>query len=138
MNKKREAVDPETGELSPVNSKGKPLDSLGREIPDPVPLAPPVGYKRSPTLQEQIKRMVQSERLAQLAQESGHETFAEAEDFDVGDDYDPRSPWEDEFEGEPVLNEIREEVAKKKAEAEAVEANKKLIQEQEQKKPAAD
>ncbi len=36
-------------------------------------------------------------RMSQLAQERGEETLEEADDFDVGDDFDPTSPWEEQF-----------------------------------------
>lgn len=74
------------------------LDDFGREIPDGRPMAPPIGYKRTPSLSEQIRDMVQSERLAQELASTGAETFEESEDFDVGDDVDPHSPWEQYFE----------------------------------------
>lgn len=82
--------NPETGELR--------LDENGHEIPDPTPMAPPIGYKRQPSLAEQIRAMVRSEKLRQEAEEAGAETFDEADDFDVGDDYDPRSPYEHDFD----------------------------------------
>lgn len=74
------------------------LDARGREKPDPTPIAPPIGYKRQPSLAEQIRNMVRSERLAMEAQAAGYETFEEADDFDTGEDLDPRSPYEVEFD----------------------------------------
>lgn len=78
--------------------KGKQLDDRGRELLDPRPVAPPVGYKRQPSMVEHIRNMVRSEMLAQAAQQADVDTFEEADDFDVGDDYDPRSPYEEVFE----------------------------------------
>lgn len=112
--KRKEYADPVTGELSPVNSKGKPHDAKGREIPDPVPLAPPVGYYREPSLVERIRAIVRSEQLASVARSAGIETFEEADDFDVGDDYDPSSPYEADFEPVPV-----KELKRRQAEEEA-------------------
>lgn len=66
----------------------------GFEIPDPTPMAPPIGYKRQPSLAEQIREMVRSEKLAQEAAAAGAETFEEADDFDVEDDEFPASPYE--------------------------------------------
>lgn len=74
------------------------LDAWGREMPDPTPVAPPVGYNRQPSLAEQIRAMVRSEQVRQAAEAAGLETFEEADDFDVGDDYDPASPYEEVFE----------------------------------------
>lgn len=68
------------------------LDSKGREVPDPRPLAVPIGVTRPESLHDQIRRLV---RLASLeAGQEGNETFGESDDFEVGDDYDPSSPWE--------------------------------------------
>lgn len=74
------------------------LDEHGHERPDPTPVAPPVGHNRQPSLAEQIRSMVVSERLKQEAAAAGAETFEEADDFEVGDDYDPTSPYEEVFE----------------------------------------
>lgn len=83
----------ETGEVYT-----KQLDLRGAEILDPTPIAPPIGYKRQPTMVEHIRAMVRNERLAQELAEQGVETFEESDDFDIGDDYDPRSPWENDFD----------------------------------------
>lgn len=80
-------------------------DELGREIPDPTPLAPPLGYKKQPTLAEQMRAMVISEKLKAEARAAGAETFEEADDFNVGDDYDPTSPYEEIFEPLPAPDE---------------------------------
>lgn len=82
--------------------KGKPLTPDGKEILDPTPLAPPVGYFRQPSLTEQIRQMVLSERLRQEAEAAGMESFEEADDFDVGDDFDPTSPYEQDFDPTPI------------------------------------
>lgn len=70
----------------------------GALVPDPTPIAPPVGYVKQPTITERIRDMVRSERLRAEAEAAGAETFEEAEDFDVGDDYDPTSPYEEIFD----------------------------------------
>lgn len=82
--------NPETGELI--------QDERGAEILDPTPVAPPIGYKRQPSMVEHIAAMVRSERLRQEAEAAGAETWEEADDFDVGDDYDPGSPYEGDFD----------------------------------------
>ncbi|UYD39222.1 MAG: hypothetical protein [Wigfec virus K19_160] len=104
-----EDANPETGEISlvPVYGTHK-LDENGAEVLDPTPIAPPVGYRRQPSLAEQIREMVRSERLALEAAAMGAETFEESEDFDVEDDYDPSTPFENDFD--PPISEIREEV----------------------------
>jgi len=70
----------------------------GRLMVSPLPIAPPLGYKKQPTLAEQMRAMIRSEALRVAAQESGHETFEEADDFDVDDDFDPTSPFEEVFD----------------------------------------
>lgn len=89
-------------ELIEQHPKNKPLTPDGRELLDPTPMAPPVGYKRQPSLAEQIREMVRSERLAADLEAAGYETFDEAEDFEIGDDYDPTSPYEQHFDPTPV------------------------------------
>lgn len=68
------------------------------ELLNPVPMEPPLGYIKQPSLSEQIRDMVRSERLRQEAEGAGFESFTDADDFDVGDDYDPSSPYEEIFE----------------------------------------
>lgn len=72
--------------------------TIGKEYPNPVPLEPPIGYIQQEPLHVQIRRMVLSERMAQEADAAGFDTPEEADDFDVDDDYDPSSPWEEVFE----------------------------------------
>lgn len=93
--------------IASKNPKARRYDAKGLYYPDPTPIAPPVGYTRSPTIAEQIRTMVRSEQLKHHADASGMDTFEEADDFNVGDDYDPRSPWEEQFEGQfdlPITN----------------------------------
>lgn len=86
--------------IASKNPKGRRWDDQGRYHPDPTPIAPPVGYTRSPSIADQIRTMVRSEALRQHAESQGQDTFEEADDFNIGDDYDPRSPWEEQFEGQ--------------------------------------
>lgn len=82
------------------NFKGKRLDEFGREVVSDLPMAPPVGYKKSPSLHEQIRDMVRSEKLRMEAEAAGMESFEEADDFDIPDDpIDPSTPYEADFEG---------------------------------------
>lgn len=68
------------------------------ELVDPTPIAPPIGFKRTPSLAEQIRDMVRSEALRAEVEKAGAETFEEADDFDVDDDFDPTSPYEADFD----------------------------------------
>lgn len=74
------------------------LDSSGRELVSNVPMAPPIGFKRQPSLAERIRQMVKSEQLRLEAENAGYETFDEADDFDVEDDFDPQTQYEEVFE----------------------------------------
>lgn len=104
--RKPEQVDLEDY-LEKTRSRG--LNDRGQLIPDPTPIAPPIGYKRQPTMVEMVRQMVQSENLAREARAAGVETFEESEDFDVGDDgEDLRSGFENDFD--PDLAEVREAV----------------------------
>lgn len=86
----------------------------GKFIPDSVPVAPPLGYKRQPSMVEIVRNMVRSEKLAEEARNAGAETFEESEDFDIDDEpEDLRSGWETEFD--PPLDEIQRAVEEERA-----------------------
>lgn len=75
------------------------LDENGHEIVSNVPMEPPLGYKKQPSMVEHIRNMVKSEMLRREVQEAGAETFEEADDFDIADDpVDPSTPFEEVFE----------------------------------------
>lgn len=89
--------------------RARGFNDAGKFIPDAVPMAPPIGYKRQPSMVEIVRNMVRSEKLAEEARTAGMETFEESEDFDVGDDgEDLRSGFENDFD--PPVSEIREAV----------------------------
>lgn len=66
----------------------------GGERLDPTPMQPPLGYKRAPSLSEQIRAQVLAAKLEAL--DALEETEEEADDFEVGDDFEPLSPHENE------------------------------------------
>lgn len=78
------------------------LDENGHELVNPIPVAPPVGWKKQPSMVDYIREIVRGERLKAMAEEAGADTFEEADDFEVGDDYDPRSPYEEYFDPTPM------------------------------------
>lgn len=84
------------------NKKQKPLNARGQEIPDPTPMAPPVGYKKQKSMVDIVRDMVRSEHLRRDIAAQGFETFEDADDFEVGDDYDPKSPHELDAEYVPA------------------------------------
>lgn len=67
------------------------LDERGHEIPDPTPMALKVGMTRPATLQEQIQRLIKT-TLSQQAEAQNMESFIEANDFDVTDDFETNEP----------------------------------------------
>lgn len=76
------------------------LDQYGREVPDPTPVAPPIGYKKQPSMVDHVRALV-AHGLRERAEQMGFETWEEANDFDVGDDVEPETPYEQMgFEGE--------------------------------------
>lgn len=76
------------------------LTADGSEIPDPTPLEIPAGFKIPETAEQRIQRMVRHS-MSEWAARNEQETFDEADDFDVGDEDDPSSPYETAFD--PVL-----------------------------------
>lgn len=99
-----------------------PLREDGTEVLDGTPVAPPIGYRPQPSLASQIRMMVRSEQLRMEAEKAGMETFEEADDFDVGDDFDPTSPYENDFD--PPIREVFAEVeAERKKQAPSPEPN---------------
>lgn len=76
------------------------LDKEGREVPDPNPMEIPAGMKRPETLAEQVQRLVRHS-ISAHAELHGMETFEEADDFDIDEDFDPSTPYEVDFD--PVI-----------------------------------
>lgn len=76
--------------------KGKPLDKDGKFYPDPTPVAPPVGQSHVAEIDmfEVMKNRIRNEASI-AAMMAGEETFEEADDFEVYDDPEPFSPWEE-------------------------------------------
>jgi len=72
------------------------LDERGYEIPDNTPVSIPTRLRLPQSRTEQIRAFIRSE-LAMKQLNEGHETFAEADDFDLpGEDW--VSPYEETFE----------------------------------------
>lgn len=102
------AHDPETGEvldqekpfLRSLGLRPVVLDERGRERLDPTPMAPPVGWKPTPSMVEIMRAQIRNE-LSQAADQEGFETWDEANDFDVQDDFDPSTPYEEMFDPAP-------------------------------------
>lgn len=91
----------------------------GSEVPSEVPLAPPLGYIRQPTMVEHIRNMVRSEHLRLAAEAAGAESFEDADDFDIDDDPFPVSSSEVGDDLEPIAS-LREKEAAGRISAPAV------------------
>lgn len=93
-------------------------DGSRGEVLDGTPMALPVGFRRPPSLIEQMRLMIRNE-MSQAAAQKGRETFEEANDFDVADDPDdPTTPWEHAADGD-------EEVAQGLVDARLAQAARK-------------
>lgn len=83
-----------------ANSK---IDKEGREVLDPVPMALPLNFKHPPSLNDLVRSMVRNV-MSDAARDAGHESFEEADDFDIEDEQlDPQSPWEMNFDQESAV-----------------------------------
>jgi len=95
------------------------LDENGHEVPNPTPMQPPIGYKKHKTIAEQMREMI---RMASYeAAQAGAETEEEADDFDVGEDMEPHSPWENDFQPDPALDHMVALASRPPAKKEGVE-----------------
>lgn len=108
-------------EMEEDNPTESQLDRNGHEIPDPTPIAPPVGFQDPPTLEELIRTMVNNAAIQARLDAEGAETFEEADDFDVADDdqFEPSSRYEGNFDH---LSESPEAAVKRLQDAEAAAA----------------
>lgn len=86
-----------------------------KEILNPTPMQPPLGYKPTPTLVEQIRQQV---RMHKLLDDTEPETEEEADDFEIDEDPAPESRWENDMI--PSIKETR-------ARLRALEAEEKLF-----------
>lgn len=103
-------LDPETGEEVEI------VNAQGQEVLDPVPMEPPIGYQRTETMFDIIQRQVRDAILQKEIDAQGYETFEEADDFEIGDDFEPYSPHENDLD--PDFKQIAKdvEISKKLAE----------------------
>lgn len=84
--------------IARVRSWVSKYDEEGREIMDPTPVAIPAGFKPPETIEEKILRLVRAREIQAQLEAQGLETFEDAEDFDVDDDFDPATPFEMVFD----------------------------------------
>lgn len=75
------------------------LDENGHEVLSTETPAIPLRFKRPTTEADRIRALVAGE-MSRMAEAQGFESFEEANDFDIGDDYDPSSEHEIDDEQE--------------------------------------
>lgn len=88
------------------------LDKDGNEILDNTPVAIPAGYRKPPTLQEQIRMLLRHERYQQAVESGEIESIEEADDFETGDPDDNDSfstPYEMQADMVDLRRMIRDE-----------------------------
>lgn len=66
----------------------------GHEILNPTPVSPPLGYRKTLSLAEQIRQQV---RQLKHIDDDEPETLEEADDFEIDDDPAPSSRWENDM-----------------------------------------
>lgn len=76
----------------------------GREVNNPRPMTIPAGFNRPPTLQEQIQRCMKVE-LSKQAMQQGYESWEEANDFDIEEDFE-----NDPIDSQYVVHEMIPEI----------------------------
>lgn len=87
-----------------------------QEIHDGAPVAVPAGFKHPPSIQDIIRRAIRQE-ISTSAAKQGQESFEEADDFDVDDDPEIKSPYEldeDQANAKFIEEKPHEEPAKPK------------------------
>jgi len=77
-----------------TTDKANRFNADGHEILNPTPMQPPLGYKKTPSLAEQIRQQV---RQLKNLEDMEPETEEEADDFDITDDPQPHSRWENDM-----------------------------------------
>lgn len=91
-------------------------NAAGEEILDPTPKQPPLGHKRTVPLREQIMQQVRL--MKRLEDDAIAETEDEADDFEIGDDFEPLSKYEnDHIPSIKVLKKQAAEINRKIADA---------------------
>ena len=99
-----------------------PIDEKGREIVDPKPVSLALDVPQPRSLQAIIARVLRT-NASDVAMHSGHESFDEANDFEVDDDPEVKSEYEldDDVDfPEPPKEDLKGEDPPKEASDEAV------------------
>lgn len=86
-------IPPEVVSIDQHPTNMQRFNARGEELLDPTPMQPPLGYKKQPSLADQIRQAVMASKYDEYM--SLEETEEEADDFEV-EDMEPFSPHENE------------------------------------------
>lgn len=106
-----------------TTDKNNRFNEDGHEVLNPTPMQPPLGYKPQLSLSEQIRQQV---RQLKNLEDLDPETEEEADDFDIEDDPQPQSRWENDMI--PSIKETRARIR-------ALEEQEKLYAKPPEKEP---
>lgn len=81
------------------------FDESGKEILNPTPMQPPLGYRKTPSLSEQIRQQILQHKYME---DTDPETEEEADDFEIDEDPIQASRWENDMI--PSIKETRARV----------------------------
>jgi len=95
----------------------KKLTKTGKEILNRTPISIPLGFSRPKSITEQIAEFVTNQKIQEQLDAAGFETFEDAEDFEIGDDYEslPESKYEADFDNIKSGLALEREKARKSA-----------------------
>lgn len=74
------------------------LNDQGDEMVSSKPMSASLKVQRRESIEEMLARLIRSEDHRRALQSADIETFDEADDFDVNDDMDLSSPYEEDFD----------------------------------------
>lgn len=79
---------------SELDDEGELHFDYSAEFPDGTPVEVPLRFSRPPTLEERMKMFIRSQRMQEVAQAAGMESFQEADDFEIDDPDEALTPYE--------------------------------------------
>lgn len=88
------------------------FNDRGEEIMDKTPVSKSMRFKPQSEY-ARIRALIRAE-LSQEANNQGFETEAEANDFSVGDDFDPSTPYEETFDPESGVSNFERKFSEEK------------------------
>lgn len=88
-----------------TTDKENRFSAEGKEILNPTPMQPPLGFKRQPSLSELVRQQIAAMRHIE---DNEPETEEDADDFDIDDDPIVASRWENDMV--PSIKEAKAEL----------------------------